>query len=73
MFYGHNYHDLVQKNYTQKNRANKQLFLYTINEQLRNKIRKAFPGGAVDKNAPSNAGDTGLNPDPGRFHMLKSN
>ena len=28
-----------------------------------------FPGGIVDKNSPANAGDTGLIPDPGRFHM----
>ena len=28
-----------------------------------------FPGGTVDKNLPANAGDTGLIPGPGRFHM----
>ena len=32
-----------------------------------------FPGGLVVKNLPANAGDTGLMPDPGRFHMLQSN
>ena len=32
-----------------------------------------FPGGAVDKNPPVNAGDTGSNPGPGRSHMLWSN
>ena len=32
-----------------------------------------FPGGAVVKNPPANAGDTGSDPDPGRFHMLWSN
>ena len=32
-----------------------------------------FPGGAVVKNLPANAGDTGLSPGPGRSHMLQSN
>jgi len=32
-----------------------------------------FPGDSVVKNLPANAGDTGLIPDPGRFHMPQSN
>ena len=32
-----------------------------------------FPGGAVVKNLPANAEDTGLSPGPGRCHMLQSN
>ena len=32
-----------------------------------------FPGGAVVKNLPANAGDTGTIPDPGRSHMPGSN
>ena len=32
-----------------------------------------FPGGAVVKNLPANAGDMGLSPGPGRSHMLRSN
>ena len=36
-------------------------------------IRQGFPGGAVDKNLPANAGDTGSIPGPGRFHKLWSN
>ena len=32
-----------------------------------------FPGGAVVKNPPANAGDTGSSPGPGRFHMPQSN
>ena len=28
-----------------------------------------FPGGTVDRNPPANAGDMGLIPGPGRFHM----
>ena len=30
-----------------------------------------FPGGAVVKNPPANAGDTGSSPGPGRSHMLR--
>ena len=32
-----------------------------------------FPGGAVVKNLPANAGDTGLSPGPGGYHMPQSN
>ena len=32
-----------------------------------------FPGGAVVKNPPANAGDTGSSPAPGKFHMPQSN
>ena len=32
-----------------------------------------FPGGAVVKNPPANAGDTGSSSGPGRSHMLQSN
>ena len=32
-----------------------------------------FPGGAVVKNPPASAGDTGLIPGPGRSHMPQSN
>ena len=32
-----------------------------------------FPGGAMVKNPPANAGDTGLIPGPGRSHMPRSN
>ena len=32
-----------------------------------------FPGGAVVKNPPANAGDTGSSPGPGRCHMPQSN
>ena len=34
---------------------------------------EGFPGGTVVTNPPANAGDTGLSPGPGRFHMLRSN
>ena len=32
-----------------------------------------FPGGAVVKNPPANAGDMGSSPGPGRSHMPLSN
>ena len=32
-----------------------------------------FPGGAVVKNPPANAGNTGSSPGPGRSHMPRSN
>ena len=32
-----------------------------------------FPGGAVVKNPPASAGDTGSSPGPGRSHMPQSN
>ena len=32
-----------------------------------------LPGGAVVKNPPANAGNTGLSPGPGRSHMPRSN
>ena len=37
------------------------------------KTNRDFPGGAVVKNPPANAGDTGSIPDPGRSHMPRSN
>ena len=36
---------------------------------LKKKYNKDFPGGAVLKNPPANAGDTGSSPGPGRSHM----
>ena len=37
------------------------------------KKRLGFPGGAVVKNPPASAGDTGSSPGPGRSHMPQSN
>ena len=34
---------------------------------------RGFPGGAVVKNLPANARDTGSSPGPGRSHVLRSN
>ena len=43
-----------------------------VNKFIQNTLMD-FPGGAVDKNPPANAGDTGLMSGPGRFHGLWSN
>ena len=37
------------------------------------KTTAGFPGGAVVKNLPANAGDTGSSPGLGRSHMPRSN
>ena len=36
-------------------------------------FKMVFPGGAVVKNPPANAGDTGSSPGLGRSHMPRSN
>ena len=38
-----------------------------------NNYSRGFPGGAVVKNPPANAGDGGSIPGPGRSHMPRSN
>ena len=51
-----------------------------IKFHLRNKFRKMqslekhwdFPGGTVVKNLPTDAGDKGSSPGPGRSHVLQS-
>ena len=42
------------------------------NTPIKRQIRD-FPGGAVVKNPPANAGDTGSIPGPRRSHMLRNN
>ena len=37
------------------------------------KVLEDFPGGAVVRNPPANAGDTGSSPGPGKSHMPWSN
>ena len=38
-------------------------------KEVGRKLDLNFPGGAVDKNLPANAGDMGLISGPGRFHI----
>ena len=42
-------------------------------KSCKKKNRGDFPGGAVVKNPPVNAGDTGSSPGSGRSHMPQSN
>ena len=56
----------------------KNLLLLIGNQKRKKKLSskiywRDFPGGAVVKNLPVNAGDTGLIPGPGRSHMLWRN
>ena len=44
-----------------------------VSDKFQNTIDWDFPGGAVVKNLPANAGDTGSSPGPGRSHVLWSN
>ena len=47
-----------------------------FNSQKKWQVKKKnqdFSGGAVDKNFPANAGDSGSIPGLGRFHMPQSN
>ena len=50
------------------------IFLVHLKSYLRLKtLLLGFPGGAVVKNLPANAGDLGSSPGPGRSHLLWSN
>ena len=54
--------------------ASRPIFQETLKEVLQSKIKWwGFPGGAVIKNLPANAGDIGLSPGAERSHMLRSN
>ena len=47
--------------------------LMVFDQRLKNICIQGFPGGAVVKNLPANAGDTGSSPGLGRSHMPRSN
>ena len=47
--------------------------LWYVNYISKKSWHLGFPGGAVVKSLPANAGDTGLIPGPGRSHMPRSN
>ena len=42
-------------------------------EEVEKEEEGDFPGGAVVKNPPANAGNMGSSPGPGRSHMPRSN
>ena len=48
-------------------------FYVMIPVAIKPKHFRDFPGGAVVKNLPANAGDTGSSPGLGRSHMPRSN
>ena len=51
-----------------------QWIMEKIKEEIKNYLEtRDFPGGAVVKNLPANAGDMGSSPGPGRSHMPRSN
>ena len=50
------------------------LIMKTCQRKVKSGFKKGnqgFPGGAVVKNPPANAGDTGSSPGPGRSHIKK--
>ena len=50
-------------------RGNRKQMLWVQNEN----VFMDFPGGAVVKNPPANAGDTGSSPGTGRSHVPRNN
>ena len=48
-----------------------ELEITTLSEVSQEEKDRSFAGGSVVKNPPPDTGDTGLIPDPGRFHMLQ--
>ena len=57
----------MRKGYNKKGKGS------SLSPLLPNCLYRDFPGGAVAKNPPANAGDVGLSPGPGRSHMPRSN
>ena len=58
-----------------RNKKITQVFLIDkrLEQALKERKYGDFPGGAVVKNLPASAGDTGSIPGPGRSHMPRSN
>ena len=47
--------------------------MLSLKKSVKTAYIMGFPGGAVVKNPPVKAGDTGSSPGLGRCHMLRSN
>ena len=47
-------------------------FFMELEQNIIKFVWRGFPGGAVVKNLPANAGDTGSSPGLGRSHMPRS-
>ena len=54
-------------------RRKKNVFVHGKHVSNQEYVDKDFPGGAVVKNPPANAGDTISIPGPGSSHMPRSN
>ena len=57
----------------QKKKMGKLNFMKNNSVHQKTLSTEGFPGGAVVKNPPANAGDRGWSPGPGRSHMPQSN
>ena len=67
------YNELLKKiTLTLLNHNSSSTSIHEINKSY-NKEWQDFPGGAVVKNLPANAGDMGSSPGPGRSHMPQNN
>ena len=63
-------------NYINKTKEKNHIIFSIDTEKAFNKVQHPFmdfPRGAVIKNPPANAGNTGLSPCPGRSHVPRSN
>ena len=63
--------DMIEKKH--KGRNNRFEYIKLLHFLVIKRIHWDFPDGAVVKNPPAIAGDTGSSPGPGRAHMLWSN
>ena len=63
----------LQRRHTDGQKAHEKTLNITERNANQNYHERGFPGGAVVKNPPANAGDTRSIPGPGRSHMLWSN
>ena len=63
----------ISKQWEEKYQAILHMLLLNTWEKQTKKMPQDFPGGAVVKNLPANAGDEGSSPGPGRSHMPQSN
>ena len=59
---------LTEKKLTERCRQSDPFFC-----RNKSKITREFPDGTVDKNLPADAGDMGLTPGLGGFHVTRSN
>ena len=55
-----------------KERTREEKPLSSTMKRVQKNTPQGFPGGAVVKNPPANAGDTGSSPGPGRSHVPRS-